>query len=113
MAFNAITIALYNIIPKNIFIIAAGITTILIKLTKEPGKPTNRLADPKNTNPLNIVPKLKAIIIFILLLILFPINLNIKYIAFAVTTLSIILGSCPPGNFVVSAVSSQHNYQLL
>ena len=103
-AFKDILIALYNTLPRTIFINTVGNAITVTKVIKLPGRPTNILADPKKDNPLTIVPKLNPIKIFILSLTLLPIVLNIKYITCPVINLSIILGNCPPGNLVVKAV---------
>ena len=58
--FSAITIALYNTVPKIKFIMIAGKTTKLSRAIKLPGRPTSTLAVPKKTNPLTKVPITRA-----------------------------------------------------
>ena len=91
---------------------SAGITTVINNIEKSAGNPEIYLADNKNVLPLISVPKGKLIktsifsfklFNFIRSNILFK-NNNKRYIIFTVTSLSIILGSCPPGNLVVKAV---------
>ena len=87
---------------------------VIKSIEKFAGKPTINCADIKNVTPLTNVPigkvnntKILLWSLFVILMkshILF-IKIITKNIIFAVTSLSIIFGNCPPGNFVVKAVN--------
>ena len=110
---NDETTILYKITPATEFINTVGKTTVVNKIEKLTGNPTSNNADNKKVVPLINVPKanintkmipLNFSFLNLLINILFKQTVT-TYIILAVTILSIIFGTCPKGNLVVSAVN--------